>query len=78
MMLGANRGMSSRERRFAAPGRGAALGRGFAAPPGPTADATPADDHDDLNTARGIVNGVIFAVPLWAMLGALVWLLVAR
>jgi hypothetical protein len=62
MMLGVSRGSFSRVR----------------PPATPTADATAADGHDDLRTARGIVNGVIFAVPLWAILGTLIWLLVAR
>ena len=74
IMLGASRGTTSRVGLFASPNRGGTLRRTLA----PSSDTAPADGHDDLRTARGIVNGVIFAVPLWAMLGALVWLLVAR
>jgi hypothetical protein len=78
MMQGVSRGTTSRVRPFASQRRSAVLERGFVPPSAPTADATPADSSDDLRTARGIVNGMIFAVPFWAMLGTLIWLLVAR
>jgi hypothetical protein len=40
-------------------------------------DASPVDTDDDLKPARGFINGVLLAVPLWGLIGVLTWLLLA-
>jgi hypothetical protein len=44
--------------------------------PGPFHDPdTPADDGDGLAPAKGILAGLVLALPLWALIGAGAWLL---
>jgi hypothetical protein len=44
--------------------------------PGPIEDAALADTDDDLKPARGFMNAVLLAVPLWGLIGLLTWLVV--
>jgi hypothetical protein len=36
------------------------------------------DINDDLRTARGFLNGIVLAVPVWGIIGLVTWLLVGR
>jgi hypothetical protein len=36
------------------------------------------DTDDDLRTARGFLTGVLLAVPLWGIIGLVIWLVVGR
>jgi hypothetical protein len=36
------------------------------------------DTDDDLKPARGFLNGILLAVPLWAVIGLLVWFFLGR
>jgi hypothetical protein len=36
------------------------------------------DADDDMTPARGIIAGVILAVPLWCLVGLLIWLVLPR
>lgn len=44
--------------------------------PGPIEDAALADSNDDLKPGRGFRNAVLLAVPLWGLIGLLIWLVV--
>jgi hypothetical protein len=37
-----------------------------------------ADTDDDMKPARGILNGVLFAVPMWGAIGLLIWFFLGR
>jgi hypothetical protein len=39
-------------------------------PSGPAASADPTDEP---NAVRGFVNGALIAVPLWSVIGLLIW-----
>jgi hypothetical protein len=45
--------------------------------PAPIKDAAPTDGDDYLSSARGFVNGVFIAVPLWIVIGGLTRLFLA-
>jgi hypothetical protein len=36
------------------------------------------DSDDDLKPARGFLNGVMLAVPMWAAIGLLIWFFLVR
>jgi hypothetical protein len=36
------------------------------------------DTDDDLRTARGFLTGILLAVPMWGMIGLMVWLFIGR
>jgi hypothetical protein len=36
------------------------------------------DPDDDLKPARGFINGVMVAVPMWAVIGLLIWFFLVR
>jgi hypothetical protein len=37
-----------------------------------------ANTDDDMKPARGILNGVLFAVPMWGAIGLLIWFFLGR
>jgi hypothetical protein len=37
-----------------------------------------ADTDSDVNPARGIINGVLLAIPLWSVIGLLIWFVLER
>jgi hypothetical protein len=39
---------------------------------------TLADTDGDANPARGIINGVLLAMPLWSVIGLLMWFVLKR
>jgi hypothetical protein len=45
---------------------------------GPLEDAAFADADDDLKPARGFINGVLIAVPMWGLIGLLAWYFLGR
>jgi hypothetical protein len=45
---------------------------------GPIEDSAPPGADDDLKAARGFMNAVLFAVPLWGLIALLIWLVLAR
>jgi hypothetical protein len=36
------------------------------------------DTDEDLRTARGFLTGILLAVPMWGVIGLMVWLLIGR
>ena len=36
------------------------------------------DTDDDMKPARGILNGILFAVPMWGAIGLLIWFFLGR
>jgi hypothetical protein len=45
---------------------------------GPIDDAALTNADDDLKAARGFMNAVLFALPLWGLIALLVWFFLAR
>jgi hypothetical protein len=45
---------------------------------GPIEDAALDDSDDDLKSARGFINGALIAVPIWGLIGLLVWFILGR
>jgi hypothetical protein len=43
-----------------------------------SASVAPRDDDDDLRPGRGFVHGILLAVPLWGLIGMLVWVVLGQ
>jgi hypothetical protein len=44
----------------------------------PVETETPANIHEALKPARGVILGLLFSIPAWSAIGLLVWFLLSR